>query len=398
MGTHPIFESDFDCLTEGGCMSLGQPLPPNWEEAFDSNSGRSYFIDHVNKITTWMDPRKWFDPNLPKTFSECKNGELPLGWEEVVDPRYGRLFINHLERQVQIEDPRTQYFKGQKDQMIQNFINIVKNNSTAGQKPPPSQNALGQWSPPGRRRKPSEGKPSFRQSVDPMDMLKMEIDRSKHRVDQLRRELNMNGVSDWKKEREHVKNLISRTDERIQRLMSQYDANKPKVQALLDVAEKERALAEAAILHAKPSTDPAKALEQERKCELLKSEFERAKQINNKSIEAEIKRDKQREEIMKQIHQENQSRRRLMMILESMNEPRRPPARSQTFSDAPHYEEPKIRSQPKVISLIDLSSEERNEHNPPTNRLRKQVPRRIEESQNSVNSHGSLAHNMYQMH
>ena len=70
--------------------------------------------------------------------------------------------------------------------MIQNFINIVKNNSTAGQKPPPNQKAFSQWSPPGRRRKPSDGKPSFRQPVDPMDMLKMEIDRSKHRVDQLR--------------------------------------------------------------------------------------------------------------------------------------------------------------------------------------------------------------------
>lgn len=51
-------------------MSLGgQPLPPHWEEAFDQKSGRSYFIDHVKKRTTWMDPRKWFDPNLPKTFS-----------------------------------------------------------------------------------------------------------------------------------------------------------------------------------------------------------------------------------------------------------------------------------------------------------------------------------------
>ena len=60
---------------------------------------------------------------------ECKNGELPLGWEEVVDPRYGKLFINHLDRQVQVEDPRTQYL-GQKEKMIANFISIVKNNSS----------------------------------------------------------------------------------------------------------------------------------------------------------------------------------------------------------------------------------------------------------------------------
>ena len=50
-------------------MSLdGGPLPPNWEEAFDASSGRPYFIDHSNKRTTWMDPRKWMDPSAPRTF------------------------------------------------------------------------------------------------------------------------------------------------------------------------------------------------------------------------------------------------------------------------------------------------------------------------------------------
>lgn len=50
-------------------MSLdGGPLPPNWEEAFDPSSGRPYFIDHSNKRTTWMDPRKWMDPSAPRTF------------------------------------------------------------------------------------------------------------------------------------------------------------------------------------------------------------------------------------------------------------------------------------------------------------------------------------------
>ena len=41
----------------------------------------------------------------------------------------------------------------------------------------------------------------------------------------------------------------------------------------MDVAEKERALAEAAILHATPSSDPIKALEQERKESGLRVKF-----------------------------------------------------------------------------------------------------------------------------
>uniref|UniRef100_A0A3B3QPT1 WW domain containing transcription regulator 1 n=1 Tax=Paramormyrops kingsleyae TaxID=1676925 RepID=A0A3B3QPT1_9TELE len=33
------------------------PLPPGWEMAFTS-SGQRYFLNHVDKITTWQDPRK----------------------------------------------------------------------------------------------------------------------------------------------------------------------------------------------------------------------------------------------------------------------------------------------------------------------------------------------------
>lgn len=32
------------------------PLPDGWEKGVDS-AGRTYFIDHVNKNTTWIDPR-----------------------------------------------------------------------------------------------------------------------------------------------------------------------------------------------------------------------------------------------------------------------------------------------------------------------------------------------------
>ncbi|KAK2587070.1 hypothetical protein KPH14_011017 [Odynerus spinipes] len=32
-------------------------LPPGWECRYDNRSGRSYFIDHFNRTTTWEDPR-----------------------------------------------------------------------------------------------------------------------------------------------------------------------------------------------------------------------------------------------------------------------------------------------------------------------------------------------------
>ena len=57
--------------------------------------------DHENKVTTWVDPRHWYDPDKPRTFAECKENELPLGWEEVDDQRFGKVFMNHITRHVQ---------------------------------------------------------------------------------------------------------------------------------------------------------------------------------------------------------------------------------------------------------------------------------------------------------
>ncbi|XP_019619101.1 PREDICTED: uncharacterized protein LOC109466018 [Branchiostoma belcheri] len=34
-----------------------QPLPPGWEAKYDAGTGRYFFIDHINKKTSWTDPR-----------------------------------------------------------------------------------------------------------------------------------------------------------------------------------------------------------------------------------------------------------------------------------------------------------------------------------------------------
>jgi hypothetical protein len=41
-----------------------QSLPPGWEIKQDQ-SGRSYFIDHNNKKTTYDDPRQMATPQMP---------------------------------------------------------------------------------------------------------------------------------------------------------------------------------------------------------------------------------------------------------------------------------------------------------------------------------------------
>ncbi|XP_076045971.1 uncharacterized protein LOC143028156 isoform X2 [Oratosquilla oratoria] len=42
-----------------------QGLPNGWEVRFDSRAGRYYFIDHVNKVTSWEDPRLKVAPPPP---------------------------------------------------------------------------------------------------------------------------------------------------------------------------------------------------------------------------------------------------------------------------------------------------------------------------------------------
>ncbi len=69
------------------------PLPPGWDFS-RSDKGRIFFIDHVNKQTTWIDPRTG-KPSPQPDYKGNIIGPLPAGWEERrhVD---GRIFyIDH---------------------------------------------------------------------------------------------------------------------------------------------------------------------------------------------------------------------------------------------------------------------------------------------------------------
>ena len=245
-----------------------RPLPPNWEEAIDSNSGKSYFIDHENKVTTWYDPRHWYDPDKPRTFAECKNGELPLGWEEVNDQRYGTVFMNHITRHVQVTDPRLEFLE-EKQKMIQNFMNQVRVVETPSPQPPPHHHHH------------HHHHPTNANGTLNIEQLEIENQKTKQRLERLRGEVRLSmGINDLRKEREHVKSLIQKTDERIDILMKELRRTEPRTEGLLRVAEIERKLTEAAILHVS-SNDPVKAREeQERNCEVLKRELQEAKKVS----------------------------------------------------------------------------------------------------------------------
>lgn len=86
-------------------------LPPGWDYSY-SDKGRMFFIDHVNKTTTWIDPRTGKPSPQPTLDFESRIGPLPPGWEERRHTD-GRIFyIDHNRKHTQWEDPRLQKFAG----------------------------------------------------------------------------------------------------------------------------------------------------------------------------------------------------------------------------------------------------------------------------------------------
>ncbi|XP_061815586.1 membrane-associated guanylate kinase, WW and PDZ domain-containing protein 2a isoform X1 [Nerophis lumbriciformis] len=77
------------------------PLPDNWEMAY-TEKGEVYFIDHNTKTTSWLDPRLAKRAKPPE---ECKEDELPYGWEKIDDPIYGSYYVDHINRRTQFENP-----------------------------------------------------------------------------------------------------------------------------------------------------------------------------------------------------------------------------------------------------------------------------------------------------
>ncbi|XP_075584306.1 NEDD4-like E3 ubiquitin-protein ligase WWP1 isoform X3 [Pelecanus crispus] len=113
-----------------------QPLPPGWERRVDDR-GRVYYVDHNTRTTTWQRPtmesvrnfeqwqsqrnqlqgamqqfnQRYLYSDLFASMLSAENdplGPLPPGWERRVDSNDRVYFVNHNTKTTQWEDPRTQ--------------------------------------------------------------------------------------------------------------------------------------------------------------------------------------------------------------------------------------------------------------------------------------------------
>ncbi|KAK7118926.1 hypothetical protein R3I94_022438 [Phoxinus phoxinus] len=110
-----------------------QPLPLGWERRVD-NRGRVYYVDHNTRTTTWQRPTMESVRNFEQWQSQRSQlqgamhqfnqrylysasmmsaendplGPLPPGWERRVDTNDRVYFVNHNTKTTQWEDPRTQ--------------------------------------------------------------------------------------------------------------------------------------------------------------------------------------------------------------------------------------------------------------------------------------------------
>uniref|UniRef100_A0A8C2UBR1 E3 ubiquitin-protein ligase n=1 Tax=Coturnix japonica TaxID=93934 RepID=A0A8C2UBR1_COTJA len=109
-----------------------EPLPPSWERRVD-NMGRIYYVDHFTRTTTWQRPTLESVRNFEQWQSQRNQlqgamqqfnqrfiygvrnnkefdplGPLPPGWEKRTDSNGRVYFVNHNTRITQWEDPRSQ--------------------------------------------------------------------------------------------------------------------------------------------------------------------------------------------------------------------------------------------------------------------------------------------------
>ncbi|CAF0944386.1 unnamed protein product [Adineta ricciae] len=82
------------------------PLPPGWQMSKTDND-RQFFIDHINKRTTWVDPRTGKPSPQPATQREVnQNGPLPENWEVRTLPDGRVYYIDHANKITTWTDPR----------------------------------------------------------------------------------------------------------------------------------------------------------------------------------------------------------------------------------------------------------------------------------------------------
>jgi len=88
-----------------------EPLPPGWTMKV-TPEGRAFFIDHATRTTSWTDPRtgrQTEDPGAAERVarqSVSGLGALPEGWVEKTLPNGKIFFVDHINKRTTWEDPR----------------------------------------------------------------------------------------------------------------------------------------------------------------------------------------------------------------------------------------------------------------------------------------------------
>lgn len=94
-----------------------EPLPPGWTKSVAPN-GKVFFVDHNMRMTSWEDPRR---QNRARsiTMGASKDidltqrlGPLPEGWEERIHTDGRSFFIDHNSKKTTWEDPRLKLLNG----------------------------------------------------------------------------------------------------------------------------------------------------------------------------------------------------------------------------------------------------------------------------------------------
>jgi len=76
-----------------------------WVESIDPNTGRTFYANHVTRVTQWDPPPGW---NSNSTPAANNNNGLPMGWEEMKDPQSGRSFyVDHANQITTWTKPTT---------------------------------------------------------------------------------------------------------------------------------------------------------------------------------------------------------------------------------------------------------------------------------------------------
>jgi E3 ubiquitin-protein ligase NEDD4 len=103
-------------LMHTGATSPGTgELPPGWEQRW-TPEGRSYFVDHNTRTTTWVDPRRQQyirmyggQNNVNGTIQQqpvSQLGPLPSGWEMRLTNTARVYFVDHNTKTTTWDDPR----------------------------------------------------------------------------------------------------------------------------------------------------------------------------------------------------------------------------------------------------------------------------------------------------